>query len=194
MYMPFDAREHMQTPMHVQVHGIARACTGGNMCEHLRVRDAFLEAPLQPEAGLPGAGTFTPDIGGARACLIVCVRAPAVRHGGAQRTHNTPRMHAQAWIRGGRRASAARAPNAPIRATRAPCKYPGGRKDLAGAPPPPRPVRARRSKGKSKTHLNCPAAMPGSARPAQAEGAAHLRKSPRKRHDRPHGHVFSQGI
>ena len=50
---------------------------------------------------------------------------------------------------------------------------------LAGAriwrapPRPPRPVRARRSKAKSNAHLNFPAAMPGRACPAQAEGALH---------------------
>ena len=186
MHMPFDAREHVQTPKHVQMHGIARACTGGDMCKHLRQPDVPGEGLLEPEAGLPGGVLFAPGHC-ARARELEHVRARA--RGRFRRAPCIPcmhGMHAQARTRGGRCALAARAPNAPICATRAPSKCPSVREDLAGAPPPPRPVRARRSRAKSSTHLCFPAATPGSARPAQAEGAAHLRMSPQKRHSRPH--------
>ena len=173
MYMPFDAREHMQTPMHVQVHGIARACTGGDICKHLRVRDAFLEAPLQPEAGLPGAGTFTPDVGDARACLIICVRAPAVRHGGAQRTHNTPRMHAQAWIRGGGlRSGGAGTMRRDSRGPRASCvcvrgRGPGGRHH------PPRSACARAQPRNEHSLPGISRGDAGERAPRPRQGVAH---------------------
>ena len=171
--MCFDAREHAQTPMCVQAHGIARACMGGWVGRHLRAPDASEEAPPQPEAGLPGGGLSPPEYR-ARARGLVCVRARARgRLRRAPRIGNVHRLHAQAWIRGGGlRSGGAGTGRRNSRGSRASCvcvrwQGPGGRLH------PPRSVcaRAQPRHGQCKPVISCGDAGERAPRPRQ--GVAH---------------------